>query len=59
MEYRRLGTSAIDVSMVCLGTMTWGEQNTEAEAHAQLDRALDLGINFLDAAEIYPVPPRP
>jgi aryl-alcohol dehydrogenase-like predicted oxidoreductase len=58
MEYRRLGTSAIDVSMVCLGTMTWGEQNTEAEAHAQLDRALDLGINFLDAAEIYPVPPR-
>ena len=58
MEYRRLGTSDIDVSMVCLGTMTWGEQNTEAEAHAQLDRALDLGINFLDAAEIYPVPPR-
>jgi aryl-alcohol dehydrogenase-like predicted oxidoreductase len=58
MEYRRLGTSTIDVSLVCLGTMTWGEQNTEAEAHAQLDRALDLGINFLDAAEIYPVPPR-
>jgi aryl-alcohol dehydrogenase-like predicted oxidoreductase len=58
MEYRRLGTSDIDVSMVCLGTMTWGEQNTEAEAHAQLDRALELGINFIDAAEIYPVPPR-
>jgi aryl-alcohol dehydrogenase-like predicted oxidoreductase len=58
MEYRRLGTSGIDVSMVCLGTMTWGEQNTEAEGHAQLDRALELGINFIDTAEIYPVPPR-
>jgi aryl-alcohol dehydrogenase-like predicted oxidoreductase len=59
MEYRRLGTSEFDVSMVCLGTMTWGEQNSEAEAHAQLDRALELGINFIDTAEIYPVPPRP
>lgn len=58
MEYRRLGTSEIDVSMVCLGTMTWGEQNSEAEGHAQLDRALELGINFIDTAEIYPVPPR-
>ena len=58
MEYRRLGTSDIDVSMVCLGTMTWGEQNSEAEGHAQLDRALELGINFIDTAEIYPVPPR-
>jgi aryl-alcohol dehydrogenase-like predicted oxidoreductase len=58
MEYRRLGTSDLDVSMVCLGTMTWGEQNSEKEAHAQLDRALELGINFIDAAEIYPVPPR-
>jgi aryl-alcohol dehydrogenase-like predicted oxidoreductase len=58
MEYRRLGTSGFDVSMVCLGTMTWGEQNSEAEAHAQLDRALELGINFIDTAEIYPVPPR-
>jgi aryl-alcohol dehydrogenase-like predicted oxidoreductase len=58
MEYRRLGTSDVDVSRVCLGTMTWGEQNTEAEGHAQLDRALELGINFIDTAEIYPVPPR-
>jgi aryl-alcohol dehydrogenase-like predicted oxidoreductase len=58
MEFRRLGTSDIDVSMVCLGTMTWGEQNSEAEGHAQLDRALELGINFIDTAEIYPVPPR-
>jgi len=59
MERRRLGTTDLYVSAVCLGTMTWGEQNTEAEAHAQLDRALDLGINFIDAAEMYPVPPRP
>jgi aryl-alcohol dehydrogenase-like predicted oxidoreductase len=59
MEYRRLGASEFDVSMVCLGTMTWGEQNSEAEAHAQLDRAVELGINFIDTAEIYPVPPRP
>jgi aryl-alcohol dehydrogenase-like predicted oxidoreductase len=58
MEYRRLGTTELDVSAICLGTMTWGEQNSEAEAHAQLDRALDLGINFIDTAEIYPVPPR-
>jgi aryl-alcohol dehydrogenase-like predicted oxidoreductase len=59
MEYRRLGASEFDVSMVCLGTMTWGEQNSEAEAHAQLDRAVELGINFIDTAEIHPVPPRP
>ncbi len=58
MEYRRLGTTDLDVSTICLGTMTWGEQNSEAEAHAQLDRALELGINFIDTAEIYPVPPR-
>lgn len=58
MEYRRLGTTDLDVSAICLGTMTWGEQNSEAEAHAQLDRALELGINFIDTAEIYPVPPR-
>jgi len=58
MEYRRLGTTDIDVSTICLGTMTWGEQNSEQEAHAQLDRALELGINFVDTAEIYPVPPR-
>lgn len=46
------------VSALCLGTMTWGEQNTEDEAHAQLDRALDAGVNFIDSAEMYPVPPR-
>ncbi|WP_456448930.1 NADP(H)-dependent aldo-keto reductase [Thiolapillus sp.] len=58
MEYRTLGNSDIRVSALCLGSMTWGEQNTEAEAHEQLDYALDQGINFLDTAEMYPVPAR-
>ena len=58
MEYRPLADSGIDVSVLCLGTMTFGEQNTEAEAHAQLDLAMDAGINFIDTAEMYPVPPR-
>jgi aryl-alcohol dehydrogenase-like predicted oxidoreductase len=57
MEYRPLGRTGISVSSVCLGTMTWGSQNSEAEAHAQIDFALDRGINFLDAAEMYPVTP--
>lgn len=58
MEYRQLGQSALQVSPICLGTMTFGEQNTEAEAHEQLDFALSQGINFIDTAEMYPVPPR-
>jgi aryl-alcohol dehydrogenase-like predicted oxidoreductase len=58
MDYRPLGNTDIQVSAICLGTMTFGEQNTEAEAHAQLDRALEAGVNFLDTAEMYPVPPR-
>lgn len=58
MDFRALGRTDIKVSLICLGTMTWGEQNTEADAHAQLDYALDRGINFIDAAEMYPVPPR-
>ncbi len=58
MEFRRLGRTDIQVSLICLGTMTWGEQNSEAEAHAQLDYALERGINFIDAAEMYPVPPK-
>jgi aryl-alcohol dehydrogenase-like predicted oxidoreductase len=57
MEYRKLGHTEIDVSVICLGTMNFGAQNTEAEAHAQLDYALAQGINFLDTAEMYPVPP--
>lgn len=59
MEYRKLGDSGIDVSVIGLGTMTWGEQNTEAEAHAQLDYAVSRGVTLIDAAEMYPVPPRP
>lgn len=59
MEYRKLGNTDIDVSVICLGTMTWGEQNTEQEAHQQLDFALDRGVNFIDTAEMYPVPPMP
>ena len=58
MQRRQLGRSDIQVSCLCLGTMTFGEQNTEAEAHAQLDRALAAGIDFIDTAEMYPVPPR-
>lgn len=58
MDYRRLGRTDIKVSSICLGTMTWGEQNTEAEGHAQLDMAMDAGINFIDSAEMYPIPPR-
>lgn len=58
MNYNPLGTTDIKVSGICLGTMTWGEQNTEAEAHEQLDYAVDQGINFIDTAEMYPVPPK-
>ncbi len=58
MEKRRLGTTDLDVSVICLGTMTWGEQNTEADGHGQLDRALAAGVNFVDTAEMYSVPPR-
>ncbi|TAD87982.1 MAG: NADP(H)-dependent aldo-keto reductase [Alphaproteobacteria bacterium] len=58
MQYRPLGRTGLSVSAICLGTMTWGEQNTEAEGHAQMDFALDQGVTFWDAAEMYPVPPR-
>jgi aryl-alcohol dehydrogenase-like predicted oxidoreductase len=58
MQYRQLGRSDLKVSLIGLGTMTFGEQNTEAEAHAQIDYALGRGVNFIDAAEMYPVPPR-
>jgi len=56
MELRKLGRTNIDVTSVCLGTMTWGKQNTESDAHEQLDYALERGINFIDTAEMYPVP---
>ncbi len=57
MHYRTLGSTPEKVSLICLGTMTWGQQNSEADAHAQLDYATDQGINFVDVAEMYPVPP--
>ncbi|WP_076416215.1 NADP(H)-dependent aldo-keto reductase [Shewanella sp. UCD-KL12] len=58
MEYRRIPHSSLEVSELCLGTMTWGEQNTQAEAFSQLDYAIGEGINFIDTAEMYPVPPK-
>lgn len=58
MKYNKLGDSAIEVSCICLGSMTWGEQNSEAEGHQQIDLALDLGVNFIDTAEMYAVPSR-
>lgn len=58
MEYRNLGRTGLSVSEICLGTMTFGQQNTEAEGHAQLDMALDHGVNFIDTAELYSIPPK-
>lgn len=57
MQYRKLGNSNIEVSAIALGTMTWGKQNTQTEAFEQIDYALDCGINFIDTAELYAVPP--
>ena len=58
MQYRKLGHTDLDVSVICLGSMTFGEQNTEAQGHAQLDYAVDQGVNFIDTAELYAIPPR-
>ena len=58
MHYRRLGQSDLVISEICLGSMAWGEQNSEAEAHWQLDHAWDHGVNCLDTAEMYAVPTR-
>jgi aryl-alcohol dehydrogenase-like predicted oxidoreductase len=58
MKYRKLGDTSIDVSVICLGTMTWGEQNTREQAFEQMDYALSRGVNFFDTAELYAIPPR-
>lgn len=59
MEYRPLGRTDLRVSAICLGTMTWGQQNTEAEGFEQMDYAFEQGVNFLDTAELYSIPPKP
>lgn len=58
MDFRKLGKTDISVSTLCLGTMTWGEQNTREDGFAQIERAKAYGVNFIDTAEMYPVPPR-
>lgn len=58
MKYNKLGSTDVEVSRICLGTMTYGEQNTEKEGHEQLDYAVDQGVNFIDTAELYAIPPR-
>ena len=58
MNYRKLGNTDLEVSTICLGTMTWGEQNTQEEGFKQMDYALDHGVNFWDTAELYAVPPK-
>ena len=57
MKFKKLGTTELDVSLICLGTMTWGTQNTEEDAFEQMDYSLDQGVNFFDTAELYSVPP--
>ena len=58
LQKRKLGRTGLEVTSICLGTMTWGQQNTEADGHAQLDYAIGKGINFIDTAEMYSIPPR-
>ena len=58
MNYKKLGNTDLKVSTICLGTMTWGEQNTQNEGFEQMDYALDQGVNFWDTAELYAIPPK-
>ena len=58
MKLRKLGNTNLNVSLICLGTMTWGEQNTQEEAFEQMDYSVNQGINFFDTAELYAVPPK-
>ena len=57
MNFKKLGNTNLSVSSICLGTMTWGTQNTEKDAFEQMDYSIDQGVNFFDTAEIYSVPP--
>ena len=58
MKFKKLGDTNLDVSLICLGTMTWGEQNTQKEGFEQMDYAIEKGINFFDTAELYAIPPK-
>ena len=58
MKFKRLGNTNLNVSLICLGTMTWGEQNSEQEGYEQMDYAFEKGINFFDTAELYAIPPK-
>ena len=58
MKYKKLSNTDLSVSLICLGTMTYGEQNNEREAHEQLDYSLSEGVNFIDTAEMYAIPPK-
>ena len=58
MKYKKLSNTELEVSLLCLGTMTYGEQNNEKEAHEQLDYSIAHGINFIDTAEMYAIPPK-
>ena len=58
MKFKKLGGTDLKVSLICLGTMTWGEQNTQEEGFKQMDYALEKGVNFFDTAELYAIPPK-
>ena len=58
MKYRKLGTTDLEVSVICLGTMTWGEQNNQEDGFKQMDYAFERGVNFFDTAEVYSIPTR-
>ena len=58
MKFKKLGNTNLNVSLICLGTMTWGEQNSQKDAFEQMDYAIGEGINFFDTAEMYSIPPK-
>ena len=58
MKFKKLGKTNLEVSLICLGTMTWGEQNTQEEGFEQMDYAIEKDINFFDTAELYAIPPK-